>query len=169
MPSLTIAPCLPHDIWTVISSLVASDSVHSLCALRMVCLATHDAGRENVALASISIHCPIEMATIWDRCHEAVAFFSRCRESGNPELLFREGLKECFHRGHPNTGLDLLRSAAIKGHIVSKYAVSLASFLRPVGTGAMKQAVEWFHSVAASGPPGVHEIVLRGSFVSVEA
>ncbi|XP_016206203.1 uncharacterized protein LOC107646535 [Arachis ipaensis] len=151
MPSLTSAGRLPHDIWTVISSLVAADSVHSLCAMQMVCRATRDAGREGVALASVSIPCPIEMAMTWDRCHEAVDFFSRCRVSGNPKILFREGLRECFHRGHPDAGLDQLCSAAVKGHIVARYAASLATFLLPVRTGAMKQSVEWFRSVADSG------------------
>ncbi|RYQ92114.1 uncharacterized protein LOC107615927 [Arachis ipaensis] len=151
MPSLTTADCLPYNIWTAVSSLVTSDSVHSLCGLRMVCRATRDAASENVVFASVSIPCLIDMATIWDRCPEAVVFFSCCRESGNPELLFWEGLSECFNRRHPDAGLDLLRSAAVKGHHAAKYAMSLVTFLRPAETSTMKQALEWFRSVEAAG------------------
>ncbi|KAL4329197.1 hypothetical protein AHAS_Ahas13G0276000 [Arachis hypogaea] len=90
------------------------------------------------------------MATIWDRYPKAVAFFSRCMESGNPELLFRKGLSEFFHRCHPYAGLDLLRSSVVKGHHAAMYAASLVIFLRPAKTRAMKQALEWFRSVDAS-------------------
>ncbi|KAL4345884.1 hypothetical protein AHAS_Ahas11G0323000 [Arachis hypogaea] len=117
MPHLTTADCLPHDIWTAISNLVAAESsIHGLCSLQMVvCWATCDAGHENVVLASVSI-----------------------LESCNPELLFREGPSECFHRCHLDARLDLLRFAALKGHDAAKYAASLVIFLRPADTSAMK-------------------------------
>ncbi|KAL4287126.1 hypothetical protein AHAS_Ahas19G0155000 [Arachis hypogaea] len=78
------------------------------------------------------------MATVWDHYPNAVAFFSPCMESGNPELLFREGLSECFHRCHPYAGLDLLCSAAVKDHHAAKYAASFVIFLRPAKMSAIK-------------------------------
>ncbi|RYQ83604.1 hypothetical protein Ahy_B10g102350 [Arachis hypogaea] len=86
-----------------------------------------------------------------DRYPAAVAFFNRCRESSNPEFLFREGLSECFFRCYPDAGLDLLRSTAVKGHDAAKYTASLVIFLRQTETSAMEQALEWFRSVDASG------------------
>ncbi|XP_061350528.1 uncharacterized protein LOC133295691 [Gastrolobium bilobum] len=58
-----------------------------------------------------------------------VQFLKRCRESGNPEVLYREGLVNYFRETSTSDmqalALEGIRTAALKGHQDAKYASSI--------------------------------------------
>ncbi|XLR07224.1 hypothetical protein S83_035162 [Arachis hypogaea] len=89
---------LPNDIWVAIIIQVASNSIRDVCSLRMTCKAARDAGEADIIHRSVFI--PPPHATPWWWClnPEARRFLDRCMAAGNPELLFREALRELFIR-----------------------------------------------------------------------
>lgn len=52
-------------------------------------------------------------------------FLRRCKESGNPDAIFREGMHGYFTSKNPELGLKLLETANEKGHIESTYIYSI--------------------------------------------
>jgi len=52
-------------------------------------------------------------------------FLRRCKESGNPNAIFREGMHGYFTSKNPELELKLLETAYEKGHIEATYIYSI--------------------------------------------
>jgi hypothetical protein len=62
----------------------------------------------------------------WEPNEGALAFLKLCEESGNPEVLFSEGLREFFNYPNGNIGgLEKLKIAAEGGYNFAKYAYGM--------------------------------------------
>jgi hypothetical protein len=62
----------------------------------------------------------------WEPNENALAFLKRCEASGNPEVLFSEGLREFFNNPIGNIGgLKKLKIVADGGYNLAKYAYGL--------------------------------------------
>ncbi|RYQ80680.1 hypothetical protein Ahy_Scaffold1g106927 isoform A [Arachis hypogaea] len=142
---------IPNDIWEVIAIKVATDSIQSLCSLRMSCKAAHDAGEADIVHRSVSI--PPPHATPWWWClnPEAKTFFDRCMAAGNPELLFREALRELFIRRNENVGIQMLNRASSRGHAAAKYALSMMLMLRTDYNVEKQKGLELYRELDAAG------------------
>ncbi|RYQ88744.1 hypothetical protein Ahy_B09g095757 isoform A [Arachis hypogaea] len=142
---------IPNDIWEAITIKVATDSIRSLCSLRMSCKAAHDAGEADIVHRSVSI--PPPHATPWWWClnPEAKRFFDRCMAAGNPELLFREALRELFIRRNENVGIQMLNSASRRGHAAAKYAMSMMLMLRTDYNVEKQKGLELYRELDAAG------------------
>ncbi|RYR61359.1 hypothetical protein Ahy_A04g018532 isoform A [Arachis hypogaea] len=142
---------IPNDIWEAITIKVATDSIRSLCSLRMSCKAAHDAGEADIVHRSVFI--PPPHATPWWWClnPEAKRFFDRCMAAGNPELLFREALRELFIRRNENVGIQMLNSASSRGHAAAKYALSMMLMLRMDDNVEKQKGLELYRELDAAG------------------
>ncbi|RYR71142.1 hypothetical protein S83_005502 [Arachis hypogaea] len=142
---------IPNDVWEAITIKVATDSIRSLCSLRMTCKAAHDAGEADIVHRSVSI--PPSHATPWWWClkPEAKRFFDRCMAAGNPELLFREALRELFIRRNENVGIQMLNSATSTGHAAAKYALSMMLMLRTDENVEKQKGLELYRELDAAG------------------
>ncbi|RYR28954.1 uncharacterized protein LOC107604749 [Arachis ipaensis] len=126
---------LPNDIWVAIIIQVASNSIRDVCSLRMTCKAARDAGEADIIHRSVFI--PPPHATPWWWClnPEARRFLDRCMAAGNPELLFREALRELF----------------IRCHVAAKYALSMTLLLRRDDNNRKQKGLELYRELDAVG------------------
>ncbi|RYQ99775.1 hypothetical protein Ahy_B07g087781 [Arachis hypogaea] len=142
---------IPNDIWVEITIKVATDSIRDLCSLRMTCKAARDAGEAEIVHRSVSI--PPPHATPWWWClnPEAKRFFDRCMVAGNPELLFREALRELFIRRNENAGLQMLNSATNTEHVAAKYALTMTLLLRTDDNDEKQRGLKLYRELDAAG------------------
>ncbi|KAF2315800.1 hypothetical protein GH714_040339 [Hevea brasiliensis] len=61
----------------------------------------------------------------WFISKQASSFLDRCKENGNPEALFRQGVVECFSQIKLESGLRCLKRAASSGHHKASYILGV--------------------------------------------
>ncbi|RHN64430.1 hypothetical protein MtrunA17_Chr4g0069031 [Medicago truncatula] len=61
----------------------------------------------------------------WFTDEKETSFFSRCRESGNLEIIYREGMVQYFSTLMVDLGLKNLKKTALEGHHEAKYVYSM--------------------------------------------
>ena len=61
----------------------------------------------------------------WFTDEKETTFLSRCRESGNLEILYCEGMMQYFSTLMMNLGFENLKKAALEGHHEAKYVYSI--------------------------------------------
>jgi hypothetical protein len=112
---------LPNDMLTEVLTKVASSSFTDLFKAKLTCrdlcrLVEDDHIFQQASLENI-LHS-------W--CTNAeVMLLKRCKESGNPDAIFREGMHEYFTSKNPEFGLKLLETTHEKGHIEATYIYSI--------------------------------------------
>ncbi|XP_027345360.1 F-box protein At2g35280-like [Abrus precatorius] len=118
-PTATIKS-LPKDMLVEVVARVASHSITDLHNMKMCCADFLDAADDNHVWRHVSLD---KLPLIqWFPNDKALSFLKRCRESGNTESLYREGLQEYFSYPKGNIrGLESLKMAAEKGHTDAKY------------------------------------------------
>ncbi|KAJ6757033.1 hypothetical protein OIU74_026315 [Salix koriyanagi] len=110
---------IPKDLLTEVLARVASTSFSDLFTAKLSCKEFLEAASENYILEHITIE---KFPVIpWRISHGASSFLDRCKENGNPEALFRQGMVEFFSSKKPESGFQHLKNAAIKGHAEAKY------------------------------------------------
>ncbi|KAF9669854.1 hypothetical protein SADUNF_Sadunf13G0007700 [Salix dunnii] len=109
----------PKDLLTEVLARVASTSFSDLFTAKLSCKEFLEAASENY----IHEHITIEKFPVipWRISHGASSFLDRCKENGNPEALFRQGMVEFFSSKKPESGFQHLKNAARKGHAEAKY------------------------------------------------
>ncbi|GAU11159.1 hypothetical protein TSUD_197830 [Trifolium subterraneum] len=122
---MSIVKALPKDLLVEIVAKVASRSMTDLCKVKLSCKEFLDASEDghvyqhalmdNFALVPLS----------WFREEKETSFLRRCRESGNLEILYREGMVQYFSTLMVNLGLENLKKAALEGHHEAKYVYSM--------------------------------------------
>ncbi|KAK0598393.1 hypothetical protein LWI29_034240 [Acer saccharum] len=114
---------LPKDLLIDVLTRVASSSVADLFNVERSCKDLLEVGNDNYVLQHACMDCfPIAP---WPVSDKASLFLRRCRESGNAEALFRQGMFEYFTLLETKSGLMLLQRAAHKGHIEATYIVGI--------------------------------------------
>ncbi|KAJ6974179.1 hypothetical protein NC653_030302 [Populus alba x Populus x berolinensis] len=98
---------------------VASASISDLFTAKLSCKEFLEAASENYIFEHITIE---KLPVIpWTTSHGASSFLARCKENGNPEALFRQGMVEFFSSNRPESGFQHLKIAARKGHVEAIY------------------------------------------------
>ncbi|KAK3223574.1 hypothetical protein Dsin_010599 [Dipteronia sinensis] len=114
---------LPKDLLTDVLARVASGSVVDLFNVEHSCTDLLEVGNDNYVLQHA---CMDSFHTVpWLISDKASLFLRRCRDSGNAEALFRQGMLEYFTLFKTESGLVLLQRAAHKGHIEATYVVGI--------------------------------------------
>ncbi|KAL5064954.1 hypothetical protein RYX36_026691 [Vicia faba] len=114
--SLAVIQLLPKDLLLEIVASIASQSFVNVHIMKICCIDFLSITEENYVLQNISLD---SFSVIQRFSNEkALTFLSRCMESGNIEILFRDGFREDFGSSNENNigGLERLKIAAQKGH-----------------------------------------------------
>jgi hypothetical protein len=94
---------------------VASTSFSDLFTAKLSCKEFLEAASEKYIFEHITIE---KFPVIpWRISHSASCFLDSCKENGNPEALFRQGMFEFFSSKKPESGFQHLEKAAKKGHV----------------------------------------------------
>ncbi|XP_057452084.1 putative F-box protein At1g67623 [Lotus japonicus] len=115
---------LPKDLLVEVVAVVASHSFKDFHNVKMCCKDFLDATEDNSVWKRVSLDTfPLIQ---WLPNDNVSSFLNRCRECGNIESLYREGLRKYFY--DPNEkihGLDILKVTAQKGHKEAKYVCGM--------------------------------------------
>ncbi|KAJ9176225.1 hypothetical protein P3X46_011563 [Hevea brasiliensis] len=115
--------CVPKEILTEILARVASSSVTDLINAKACCKEFREAASEDYVFE----HATIDSFPVipWKINHGASSFLERCKKSGNPEALFRQGMIDYFSTLKYDSGLKFLEKAASKGHAEAIYVYGM--------------------------------------------
>ncbi|XP_057418877.1 putative F-box protein At1g67623 [Lotus japonicus] len=114
---------LPRDLLVEVIAKVASDSFIDLHTIKTCWKDFLDATNDSYVWQRVSLD---KFPLIHWSNDKASWFLSRCRDSGNIESLFREGLREYFNCPHGKmNSLEILKMAAQKGHKEAKYVYGM--------------------------------------------
>jgi len=93
---------LPRDLLIEVVATLASQSFHDIHHMKICCKDFLQATEENYVLQKVSLD---NFSLVqWFPNDKALSFLKHCTESGNIEILFREGLREYF--SYPNGNID---------------------------------------------------------------
>ncbi|XP_057969606.1 putative F-box protein At1g67623 [Malania oleifera] len=122
VPNRTIKS-LPEEMLTEVLARVASSSLTDLCNAKLSCRDFLGAADDNY----IFEHASMEKFPVapWPVSEEASSFLRRCKECGNAEALYREGMVEYFSKMGVDSGLEYLKRAAEKGHVEASYVYGI--------------------------------------------
>jgi len=113
---------LPSDLLMEVLTKVASASFTDLFNAKLSCKDFYGLTEEDHIFQQVSLK---ELPLIWCTKDEVLFFLKRCKESGNPDALFREGIYGYFSSKNPEPGLEFLEKASRKGHVEASYIYSL--------------------------------------------
>ncbi|CAK7356025.1 unnamed protein product [Dovyalis caffra] len=113
----------PKDLLTEVLARVASASFSDLFTAKLSCKEFLEVASENYIFEQITLE---KFPVIpWRISHDASSFLDRCKENGNPEALFRQGMVEYFSSKKPVSGFQYLKNAAEKGHAEATYVCGI--------------------------------------------
>lgn len=114
---------LPKELLMEVLKRVASASVSDLNKAKLICRDFLDAAENDYIYQHVSME---KFPLIpWFISDKEFSFLKRCRESGNSESLYREGMVEYFSSLKVNSGLENLKMAAQNGHKEAKYVYAV--------------------------------------------
>ncbi|WJX24298.1 hypothetical protein P8452_13421 [Trifolium repens] len=117
---------LPEPVLHDIITIVGSNSVADLHSFKMSSKFHSGIANDRYVLNKVSLDRSPNIQFPWEPNENALAFLKRCEESGNPEALWSEGLREFFNYPMGNwMGREKLRIAAEGGYNLAKYAYGL--------------------------------------------
>lgn len=120
---------LPDDMLTEVLSLVASSSLVDLFNLELSCRDLYLASQEKYILQKVSME--KFPAIPWTHMSDkAYKFLKRCRENGNPEALYRQGVVEYFSSMKIDSGFDCLKLAYNMRHLEASYVLGIILLCR---------------------------------------
>ncbi|KAJ4825592.1 hypothetical protein Tsubulata_015246 [Turnera subulata] len=105
---------IPNDVLKEIYAKLASESFINYMNAKQTSKEFHKAANDMYVLQYVNVQ---EFEPIpWVRNDKAIKFLESCKDSGNPEALFKLGMVEFFNEKKEESGLQLLTKAAKKGH-----------------------------------------------------
>lgn len=113
---------LPNDLLMEVLAKVASTSLTDLYKAKQSCKDFYGLAKDDYIFERVSLK---ELPLVWNTRDEVLSFLSRCKESGNPDALFREGIYGYFSSKNPGPGLEFLEKASRKGHVEASYIYGL--------------------------------------------
>ncbi|AES92025.1 F-box plant protein, putative [Medicago truncatula] len=103
---ISLVKTLPNDLLVNNVAKVASRSMIDLCKIKLSCKEFLNASED-------------------DYVYQHAAMDNRCRESGNLEIIYREGMVQYFSTLMVDLGLKNLKKTALEGHHEAKYVYSM--------------------------------------------
>ncbi|XP_054821363.1 F-box protein At2g35280-like [Prosopis cineraria] len=114
---------LPKELLMEVLARVASGSVSDLYKAKICCREFLHAADDDYVYEHVSLE---KFPVIpWFITEKEFSFLKRCKESGNSESLYREGMVEYFSSLNLKSGLESLRLASQKGHKDAKYVYGM--------------------------------------------
>ncbi|XP_059451409.1 putative F-box protein At1g67623 [Corylus avellana] len=113
---------LPNDLLMEVLVKVASASLTDLLKLKLSCKDFCGLVEDDYIFQHVSLK---ELPLVWCTRDEVLSFLKRCKQSGNPDALFREGIYGYFSSKNPGLGLEFLEKASKKEHIEATYMYGL--------------------------------------------
>ncbi|KAJ1395210.1 F-box-like domain superfamily [Sesbania bispinosa] len=123
--SLTTIKALPNEVFVEIVAKVASCSIFDLCKIKLSCKEFRLAAEEDYVYQHASIEKFALVPLPWFTDEKETSFLNRCRESGNLQISYREGMVQYFSSFNEKSGLENLKRAALEGHDEAKYVYSM--------------------------------------------
>ncbi|KAA8529733.1 hypothetical protein F0562_034167 [Nyssa sinensis] len=137
---------LPGDLLIEVLGRVASSSFTDLFNAKLCCRDFLGLAEDDYILQHVSID---KFPVIpWFTSGEAISFINRCKESGNPEALFRQGMVEYFSFKNVESGLESLKKAAEKGHAEASYVYEIILLCSEGGSN--QESFELLNAVKSS-------------------
>ncbi|XP_057418895.1 uncharacterized protein LOC130713112 [Lotus japonicus] len=125
--STTSIQTLPRDSLVEVVATVAAHSFIDLHTIKLCCKDFLAAAPDRYVWQRVSLDTfPLIQ---WSPNNKETSFLNRCREYGNIESLYREGLRKYFNypNGKIDDGVRILKIAAEKGHNEVKYVCGMIS------------------------------------------
>jgi len=122
---IIIVKALPNDLLVDIVGKVASVSMVDLCKIKLSCKEFLSASEDRFVYQHASMDKFALIPLPWFTDEKGTSFLRRCRESGNSEILYREGMEQYFSTLMLNLGFEKLKKAALEGHHDAKYVYSM--------------------------------------------
>ncbi|KAK4256623.1 hypothetical protein QN277_006326 [Acacia crassicarpa] len=114
---------LPKELLMEVLARVASGSVSDLYKAKVCCREFLHASDNDYVYEHVSLE---KFPLIpWFVTDKEFSFLKRCKESGNSESLYRDGMVEYFSSLNLNSGLESLRMASQKGHKDANYVYGM--------------------------------------------
>ncbi|XP_028753226.1 putative F-box protein At1g67623 [Neltuma alba] len=137
----SIIEFLPTHVLSEVLATVASSSMADLCTLKTCSKELHNLIEEDDFIYQRA--CMQKLPYIpWFITPPESSFLTRCRQSGNPESLYREGMVQYFSPlGLHDSGLERLKEASEKGHTEARYVCGMILLCSEV-EDERKQGVE---------------------------
>ncbi|XP_047147127.1 F-box protein At2g35280-like [Vigna umbellata] len=135
---------LPTDLLLNVVAKVSSESCIDHYNMKVCCRDFLHATKDNYMWQQISLE---KFSLISWSCKEKARafdiFMQSCKESGNIEALYREGLREIIrYKGNIEKGINDLKMAAKKGYLEAKYVYGLI-LLCSYDSDLRKEGVEY--------------------------
>jgi hypothetical protein len=122
---IRIVKALPIDLLVDIVGKVASRSMADLCKIKLSCKEFLNASEDGCVYQHAAMNKFALIPLPWFTNEKEVSFLRRCRESGNLEIIYREGMVQYFSTLMVNLGFETLKKAALEGHHEAKYVYSM--------------------------------------------
>lgn len=126
--STSIIECLPRELLSELVAKVASDSFTDFMNLKLCSTQFLEITQDDYAYQNVSLHQFPLIRWLPNNTHKSYyhssSFLNRCRECGNLDSLFREGMLQ-FFSFIQQEGFQTLKMAAQKGHKESMYVVAM--------------------------------------------
>lgn len=121
----SIIRALPNELLVEILGKVASTSMFDLCKVKLSCKELLHVAEDDHVYHHASMEKFAMVPLPWFTGERESSFLKRCRESGNSEIRYREGMVQYFSSLRVRTGLENLKKAALEGHGEAKYVYAM--------------------------------------------
>ncbi|KAK7264633.1 hypothetical protein RJT34_32242 [Clitoria ternatea] len=119
--TITTIKSLPTELLVEIIAKVASHSLIDLCNMKLCCKEFLHVAEDDYVYHHVSMEKFPLVPHGWFQGKRESFFLKRCGESGNSEMLYREGMVQYFSSLKLKRGLENLKKATIEGHDEAKY------------------------------------------------
>ncbi|XP_027368690.1 putative F-box protein At1g67623 [Abrus precatorius] len=119
--SVTAIKALPNELLVEIIAKVASRSIVDLCKVKLCCKEFLHAAEDDNVYHHASMEKFALVPLPWFTGEKESSFLKRCRENGNSEISYREGMVQYFSSLRVKSGLENLKNAAMEGLDEAKY------------------------------------------------
>jgi hypothetical protein len=116
---INILKAIPKDLVVEIVGKVASHSMADLCKVKLSCKEFLSASEDGYVYQRASIDKFALVPLMWFKGEKETSFLKRCKESGNLEILYREGMEQYMSREKQEyqTYVQLSTLARMHAHI----------------------------------------------------
>ncbi|XP_071925386.1 putative F-box protein At1g67623 [Coffea arabica] len=114
---------LPTEVLSEVLVRVASSSSTDLFRAKLCCKLFYEVSEADNIYQRVSLD-KFEIVP-WQKNDKLSRFLKKCRESKNPEALYRKGMVDYFTDKHKDSALECLEEAANSGHADAAYALGI--------------------------------------------
>jgi hypothetical protein len=122
---MSLVEALPDELFVNIVGKVATFSMADLFKITLSCKDFYKASKDPHVYQHAALDKFPLIPLPWFTNEKETAFLSRCREMGNIEIIYREGMVQYFSTLMVNLGFENVKNATLGGHHEAKYVYSM--------------------------------------------